>query len=58
MIIFNTIEELKDILDNLDEKIYDSHVEVIEKNYEKSKKYWDFHARLRKTIADYIDNHD
>ena len=58
MIIFNTIEELKDILDNLDEKIYDSHVEVIKENYEKSKQYWDFHARVRKTIEDYIDNHD
>jgi len=56
MIIFNTIEELKDILDNLDEKFYDDRVEIIEENYEKSKEYWDFHARVRKTIEDYIDN--
>ena len=56
MIIFNNIEELKDILDNLDEKFYDDRVEIIEENYEKSKQYWDFHARVRKTIEGYIDN--
>ena len=36
MIIFNTIEELKDILDNLDEKFYDDRVKVVEEIYEKS----------------------
>ena len=56
MIIFNNIEELKDILDNLDEKFYDDRVEIIEENYERSKQYWDFHARVRKTIEGYIDN--
>ena len=30
MIIFDTIEELKDILDNLDEKFYDDRKEAIE----------------------------
>ena len=34
MIIFNTLEELKDILDNLDEKFYDDRVKVVEENYE------------------------
>ena len=56
MIIFDNIEELKDILDNLDEKFYDDRVEIIEENYERSKQYWDFHARVRKTIEGYIDN--
>ena len=41
IIIFNTIEELKDIL---------------EENYERSKEYWDFHARVRKTIEEFIDD--
>jgi hypothetical protein len=58
MIIFNTIEELKDILDNLDEKFYDDRVDIINENFERSKEYWDFHARVRKTIEDYINYHD
>ena len=56
IIIFNTIEELKDILDNLDEKFYDDRVDVLEENYERSKEYWDFHARVRKTIEEFIDD--
>jgi len=58
MIIFNTIEELKDILDNLDEKFYDDRVDIINENFERSKEYWDFHARVRTTIEDYINYHD
>jgi len=58
MIIFNTIEELKDILDNLEETFYDDRVDIINENFERSKEYWDFHARVRKTIEDYINNHD
>ena len=54
MIIFNTIEELKDILDNLDEKFYDDRVDIIEENYLKSKEYWDFHARVKHTITEFI----
>ena len=54
MIIFNTIEELKDILDNLDEKFYDDRVDVVEENYEKSKEYWDFHARVKHEITEFI----
>ena len=58
MIIFNTIEELKDILDNLEETFYDDRVDIINENFERSKEYWDFHARVRKTIEDYINYHD
>ena len=54
MIIFNTIEELKDILDNRDEKFYDDRVDVVEENYEKSKEYWDFHARVKHEISEFI----
>lgn len=54
MIIFNNIEELKDILDNLDEKFYDDRVDIVEENYEKSKEYWDFHARVKHVIAEFI----
>lgn len=58
MIIFNTIEELKDILDNINQKFYDDRVDIINENFERSKEYWDFHARVRKTIEDYINYHD
>ena len=58
MIIFNTIEELKDILDNISQRFYFDHTEIITENYERSKQYWDFHARIRKTIEDFIENND
>ena len=54
MIIFNTIEELKDILDNLDEKFYDDRTDIIEENYSKSKAYWDFHERVKTTVEEFI----
>lgn len=58
MVIFDTIEELKDILDNIGEKFYFDHTEIITENYERSKQYWDFHARIRTTIEDFIKDYD
>lgn len=54
IITFDTLEELKDILDNLEESYYDKRIDIIEENFEKSKFYWDFHGRVRKTIQDFI----
>ncbi len=54
IIIFNTIEELKYILDNLDEKFYDDCTNIIEENYLRSKKYWDFHQRVKTIIEEFI----
>tara|TARA_R100000951_G_scaffold116779_2_gene130722 strand:- start:3155 stop:4867 length:1713 start_codon:yes stop_codon:yes gene_type:complete len=37
---FNTLEELKIILDNISEKDYNSRMEAIKENYELAKTYW------------------
>lgn len=55
IITFDTIEELKDILDNLDESFYDDRQDAIQENFERSKQYWDFHARVRTFIENFID---
>lgn len=54
ILIFNTIYELKNILDNLNEEFYDTNIDVINENFEKSKKYWDFHLRIRNIIEEYL----
>ncbi len=51
---FNTLYELKDILDNLQESFYDDNHDVIEENYEESKKYWDYHETRRLKIENFI----
>ena len=58
IITFDTIEELKDILDNLDESFYDDKQDAIQENYERSKQYWDFHARVRTFIENFIENNN
>jgi len=58
IITFDTIEELKDILDNLDESFYDDKQGAIQENYERSKQYWDFHARVRTFIEKFIENNN
>jgi hypothetical protein len=50
IITFNTIEELNNILDNLDPNMYEKSVDYIEENYLESKKYLDFHGRLKNEI--------
>ena len=54
IITFDTLEELKYILDNLNELDYDSRIDIIEENFEKSKKYWDFQKNVETTIKEYI----
>jgi len=54
ILTFDTLEELKEILDNLEESYYDDHIDIIEENFERSKPYWDFHARVKQTIQDFI----
>lgn len=55
ILVFDTLDELKEILDNLDESYYDSKKDIIEENYEKSKSYWDFHQRVKEIIENYIN---
>lgn len=54
IITFDTLEELKDILDNLEETHYNGRIDIIEENFEKSKPYWDFHSRIKQTIQHFI----
>jgi hypothetical protein len=56
ILAFDTLEELKDILDNLDESFYDKNLDSIEENFEKSKQYWNFHERVEKIIKNFIAN--
>lgn len=58
IITFDTIEDLKNILDNLDESFYDERQDAIQENHERSKAYWDFHARVRTFIETFIRNNN
>lgn len=51
---FSTLEELKDILDNLQEDYYDNLSDIIEENLETSKQYWDYHYRIKSFIEEFI----
>lgn len=53
---FNTLYELKDILDNLQESFYDNNLDIIEENYEESKKYWGYHDSRRLKIENFIED--
>ena len=55
ILTFDTLDDLKEILDNLSESYYDKLSDVIEENYEKSKLYWDFHARVRQIVESFIN---
>jgi hypothetical protein len=54
IIVFNTIDELNSILNNLSSEIYDNMTDILEENYEKSKKYYDFHSRVENEINNII----
>ena len=54
VLTFNTLYELKDILDNLDESYYDDNIDIVEENFEKSKQYWDYYKMRKSIIEDYI----
>lgn len=56
IITFDTLEELKEILDNLEESYYDSRIDIIEENYEKSKEYFNFFHRIDQYISNFINS--
>lgn len=51
-ILFDTIDELLDIIINLPEDFYETKLDVIEKNYELSKEYWDYYGRIKSKIVE------
>ena len=51
---FETVFELQGILDNLKPSDYDDMKDAIEHNYEESKKYWDFFARVDAEIDELV----
>jgi hypothetical protein len=51
-LIFNTLEELIDIIVNLPHNIYDEKYHLVEKNYESSKIYWDYYGRIKMKIEE------
>ena len=55
IISFDTIENFIKILDTLTPQLYDSLEDVIEKNYQLSFKYHDFHGRIDDIIDTYIE---
>lgn len=53
---FNSLDELKTILDMIDSSFYENNQHIIEENYEKSKKYWNFYERINKYIETFMKN--
>jgi hypothetical protein len=49
-IIFNSLEELIDIIANLPKDFYETKIKEIEKNYETSMLYWDYYGRIKSKI--------
>jgi len=58
ILTFNDINELKNILTNINEKLYDEKEKVIEDNYERAKKYYGDNCitkRLPAKIEEYVN---
>jgi hypothetical protein len=53
-LIFNSLDELVQIIENLKEDHYECCLESIQKNYELSKQYWDYYGRIKNTIEQKI----
>lgn len=51
-IIFNTLEELIDIIVNLSKDFYETKLKEVEKNYEMSIQYWDYYGRIKSKIQE------
>ena len=47
---FNTLEELEAILENITPELHDGMLDIIEENYQKSKKYYNVDDRLKDEI--------
>lgn len=53
IITFDTLEELEQILNNLDESYYNNCIDIIEENFELSKFYWNFQERIKTIVQKY-----
>lgn len=51
-LIFDTLDELIDIIVNLSSDFYESKLDLVEKNYELSKQYWDYYERIKLKIEE------
>jgi len=51
---FNTLEELIDVIVNLPSDFYENNINLVEKNYELSKQYWNYYERIKLKIQDKI----
>lgn len=49
-LIFDTLEDLIDIIVNMPHNFYETKLNVVEKNYELSKKYWNYYERIKLKI--------
>lgn len=49
-LIFNSLDELIQIIENLEQNYYESCLNSIDKNYELSKQFWDYYGRIKNTI--------
>lgn len=56
IIMFDTLSDLDDILNNLSDSFYDEKINILEKNFDESKKYWNFLIRVENTIKNFIQN--
>jgi hypothetical protein len=56
ILVFNTIEELVDIITNLSSDYYEQYIDVMEKNYQTSKQYWDYYGRIGNKIKEKLND--
>lgn len=50
--LFDTLEELIDIVENLPYNFYEEKISLVEKNYELSKQYWNYYERIRLKVEE------
>ena len=55
IITFDTLEDLIDIITNLSEDYYENVIDVVEKNYETSRQYWDYYGRIHEKIQEHLE---
>lgn len=51
-LFFKTLGELIEIITNLPEDFYESKIDLVEKNYELSKEYWNYYERIKLKIGE------
>ncbi len=54
ILTFDTLDELISIITNLPKDHYENMIDVVEKNYEISKQYWDYYGRINEKILENI----